>query len=778
MRRDRPIYNEANLLNAVDVNLRGAATATPFVKNIDYDEKGQRQLIRYGNDVVTTYNYDDRTFRLIHLRTVRAIDGAPLQDLHYTYDPVGNITMIRDDAQQPNYFNGQVVSPSNQYEYDALYRLISAAGREHIGQTTNPPPETRSDLKPHYDANDWTRCNLPHPNDGQAMRNYTEAYEYDGVGNILAMIHQATGGAWTRRYGYEATNNRLRTTSLPGDGDDVTLLSSRYQYDRHGNMIVMPHLPLMQWDYRDQLQATSQQVVNNGGTPEITYYVYDAAGQRVRKVTERQAPAGDTPKRKQERIYLGSFEIFRAYAGDGETVTLERETLHIMDDKQRIALVETRTLDTADNDPAPQQLIRYQLGNHLGSASLELDDQAQIISYEEYFPYGSTSYQAVRSQTETAKRYRYTGKERDEESGLYYHGARYYAAWLGRWVSCDPLGLVDGCNIFSYVHNSPITASDPHGTQEKDEVDSREDIVYTTNQLMAQAINQLTDNTLQQALDLNTGNTLPSGAPGGMFVSRYDPELSPHIPNLIVIGGYDVKKAFRNYFISPEQTFVDRSGNTTVKPAAIVDLGISYGEPDAMEVIKMGLDVTTIVSLALKTAFVASSSVKALPPAAAGIAGLNPRVAADAMSLNFRSIDEQVGFLVQNVPGTESKQIRLLLEKAFEKGSSAVLGGSRIRGTSHLASDLDVGFNNLTANQAAKVTDKVSKVGPLQLESTRIVTGNETANIPKIISPEEFFQRVGTRAATDAKAGQVFLPSGSLTVTPGTVPFIPPGIRP
>ena len=109
-----------------------------------------------------------------------------------------------------------------------------------------------------------------------------------------------------------------------------------------------------------------------------------------------------------------------------------------MDDKQRIALVETRT---QGNKPGlPQQLIRYQFGNHLGSASLELDEQAQIISYEEYTPYGSTSYQAVRSQTETPKRYRYTGKERDEESGLYYHGARYYTPWLGRWAACDPMG--------------------------------------------------------------------------------------------------------------------------------------------------------------------------------------------------------------------------------------------------------------------------------------------------------------------------------------------------
>src|SRR5262249_58074219 len=77
-----------------------------------------------------------------------------------------------------------------------------------------------------------------------------------------------------------------------------------------------------------------------------------------------------------------------------------RRSSDLMDDRQRIALVETRT---QGSDPAPQQLIRYQCGNHLDSASLELDDQAQIISYEEYFPYGSTSYQAVRSEEHTSE---------------------------------------------------------------------------------------------------------------------------------------------------------------------------------------------------------------------------------------------------------------------------------------------------------------------------------------------------------------------------------------
>ena len=74
-----------------------------------------------------------------------------------------------------------------------------------------------------------------------------------------------------------------------------------------------------------------------------------------------------------------------------------------------------------DEPGMPAQLVRYQFSNHLGSASLELDAAAQVISYEEYYPYGSTSYQAVRSQTETPKRYRYTGMERDEGTGLNYH---------------------------------------------------------------------------------------------------------------------------------------------------------------------------------------------------------------------------------------------------------------------------------------------------------------------------------------------------------------------
>jgi RHS repeat-associated protein len=161
----------------------------------------------------------------------------------------------------------------------------------------------------------------------------------------------------------------------------------------------------------------------------------------------------------RERIYIGGFEIYREYDASGETVTLERETLHVGDDDRRAALVETRT---AGADGSPARVVRYQLANHLGSATLELDESSHILSYEEYYPYGGTSYEAVASVAETPKRYRATAKERDEESGLYYHGARYYAPWLGRWTACDTL-LADGYNLYQYVKSSPTVGRDRIG---------------------------------------------------------------------------------------------------------------------------------------------------------------------------------------------------------------------------------------------------------------------------------------------------------------------------
>ncbi|WP_228779271.1 SpvB/TcaC N-terminal domain-containing protein [Methylobacter sp. BlB1] len=461
----QPSYNEAGLLERMDVwleqqgepqTLLDIDTATRhIVTDIDYNAKGQRELIVYGNGVSTRYEYDEFTFRLNHLKSLRGAEA--LQNLFYTYDPVGNITQIRDEAQDTVFHSNVCVKPGAEYRYDALYRLIAASGREHKGGDQQTDWDNSKRIVPTI------------PNDCQALRNYVENYRYDAVGNILQMLHhpgrdldQPGQAIWNRCYQYAVGSNRLLATRLPGEPDNLEDYTAtpgygaKYSYDAHGNMTSMPHLPAMEWDFKDQIRSSQRQVVN-GGIGEKTWYVYDAGGQRVRKITETQ-----NGKPKDERIYLGGFEVYRKY--NGQAVTLERETLHIMDDKQRVALIETRTRGI---DPAPQRLVRYQLGNHLGSAVLELTDQAQVISYEEYHSHGTTAYQAARNNTDTPKRYRYTGKEQDEETGFNYHGARYYAPWLGRWVSCDPKDVSAGINLFAYVSQNPIRLIDSNGTDEE-----------------------------------------------------------------------------------------------------------------------------------------------------------------------------------------------------------------------------------------------------------------------------------------------------------------------
>jgi RHS repeat-associated protein len=474
----RPSYNEANLLERLDVNLRNATASgvpvwTPFVLQVDYDAKGRRRRIDYGNGVTTSYEYDEETSQLKRLRTRRdqvvfptdcptlppnEWPGCGLQDLHYTCDAAGNITHVQDDAQQTVYFRNHRVDPSTDYTYDSLYRLTEATGREHLGQAGGAPV-------PHS-FQDGSRSGIPwSANDGQAMGTYIETYMYDLVGNFLEMKHVGSDPAnagWTRSYAYletslleqggggapTKTSNRLTSTTFGA------LLAERYVYDAHGNTIRMPHLggvhptPNVMWDYRDQIHELN---LGGGGT---IYCVYDGAGERVRKVWEKSANL------VEERLYLGGFEIYRRRQGANR---LERETLQVFDDKRRIALVETRTTDTAGVDQALGQVTRYQVDSHIGSSVLELDELAAIISYEEYSPYGSTTYQAVRSATETPKRYRFTAQERDDGSGLYYHGARYFLPWLGRWASCDAIGLNDGPDRYVYARSNPIAYRDPSG---------------------------------------------------------------------------------------------------------------------------------------------------------------------------------------------------------------------------------------------------------------------------------------------------------------------------
>jgi hypothetical protein len=128
-----------------------------------------------------------------------------------------------------------------------VYRLIEAQGRECIGQSALQLGLTQANYR------DYPYAGLgAQPFDPKAVRNCTERYDYDGVGNFLNIIHQAQNGAWQRDFRYEETSliepdkfsNRLTGTILHPNSSQP--LNETYTHDAHGNITAMPHLSLMQ----------------------------------------------------------------------------------------------------------------------------------------------------------------------------------------------------------------------------------------------------------------------------------------------------------------------------------------------------------------------------------------------------------------------------------------------------------------------------------------------------------------------------------------------------
>ena len=208
----RPTYNEANLLEKIDVVLRGAQRDghpvwTPFVPTSTTTPEGSASASTTPI-APPPPTYDEKTFRLIQSAhqalagrddwATRIFADATRSRIFTTPTiPSGNITQIADDALRTVFHDNHKVDPVCRYTYDPLYRLIEATGRENIGQSAFRLQAAHGDYRDYPFVGAAQLCDL------QALRNYTERYEYDPVGNFLRMIHRAKNGNWTRHYTYD-----------------------------------------------------------------------------------------------------------------------------------------------------------------------------------------------------------------------------------------------------------------------------------------------------------------------------------------------------------------------------------------------------------------------------------------------------------------------------------------------------------------------------------------------------------------------------------------------
>ena len=443
-------YLISGLLSSLDWAPKGASPS-PYVLGIEYDAKNQRQHITYadpegGELLHTRYIYDPDTFRLDTIHTERLTDGKLLQGLRYTYDPVGNITQVTDEAApSPKVIHRQqVVTPQRTFTYDALYRLTEATGRALAGYSRID--QRAGGYAPYFDGQ-----NGDHPNDAQALENYRMAYRYDNGGNLRRMNYSAPSSSWSREFKVAETSNRAVDMELLGTQPVDSF------FDGNGNQIRMEGLDPVVWSYRNTLSSLTF-VQRTEADSDAQFFNYDATGKRVRKVTETLVGSST---QFEETLYFGGFEISRRRQGTNVSEVLHRIRL---EDGERSFVERLEWIVGTPPSGVPNPQNRYQLTDFLGSATLEISADGSLISYEEYAPYGATVYAAGPSLREVSlKQYRYSGKERDARSGLYYYGARYYAPWLGRWLSPDPAGTLDGLNLYAFVGGNPVRFQDIGG---------------------------------------------------------------------------------------------------------------------------------------------------------------------------------------------------------------------------------------------------------------------------------------------------------------------------
>lgn len=499
-----PAYNRAGALARIELEgpleAGGSAPRQAYVEHMAYNAKGQRLLITYGNGLATRYAYEPATFRLARMRTDRykleisvtpayQLREAPLQDITYSYDLAGNILGMQELVPGCGVMNNPeaIASPPalrqllaggdallRRFEYDPLYRLTSATGREC---KTIPSPRPWED-EPRCGYNSGNHGTPNQDNAPNLTALYREEYDYDPAGNMLSLRHsqhQAGGRGWSvqwsRRFGMDgrtpddwraevvrhlvgewadAPSNRLTHAENRAAGvASPPVVPQSHRYDNNGNMIGERNERQFEWDHADRMKSFRNQT---GSSRPTTYavYLYDAAGMRVKKLVV------DGGNEYRTTSYLGSgFEHHTEQKIDGSG-KLENCSLHVMEGEHRIAML--RVGPAFADDGMKEHPTQYFFQDHLGSSELVVSFTGTWVNRESWSPYGEALFGSF-----SRKRYRFTAKECDKESDLRYHDARYFDSANCRWLSCDPEGASESINSFSYVDLSPIAFIDITG---------------------------------------------------------------------------------------------------------------------------------------------------------------------------------------------------------------------------------------------------------------------------------------------------------------------------
>ena len=478
-------YNACGDLTKIFKGVYENTSPRTYVSSVDYDIFGRRTAVNYGNGTQSTYTYDTDRQWLTGISVTKA--NTSLMNRSYQYDDVGNVTGISD-----------IDNLSHDYEYDALDRLVAADGSYGLNS-----------------ASDHTT--------------YHTETAYDNLWRITSGLYEKTWPNNTSRpyYGYGLTYNycndrkyHLNTVvkqsytnaahSTSGSG-----LTYPYSYDAKGNMTDEDNMDWYCWDEENRLTGVYHDDYS------LSSYIYDADGMR----TYRNSEYAIKLLVNSQQQYNSSVMYYNLYPSEYYVIHNGNSyTKHVYMDGERVATLlgsDNSLLDNYSNSSITLAGTPFITGNvsqhyaakrtakesdlinsleevfgytysitdlqntitysgaqvtdlpyyfhrdHLGSAALVTDSVGNVDQRIEYTPKGSAFFQTVTGNYRTP--YRFNAKEFDDDTELYYFGARYYDNILGIWISPDPMAEdYPGVSSYAYCHGNPVNRIDLWGMSDDD----------------------------------------------------------------------------------------------------------------------------------------------------------------------------------------------------------------------------------------------------------------------------------------------------------------------
>ena len=374
---------------------------TPFTNSYTYDAASNRKSFTSPDGSTATYNYDT-------LNRLNTLNSSSAGQFTFGYDALSRRTSLA----RPNGVN-------TTYNYDPLSRLLSVL--HQAAATTIDGATYTLDLA----GNRTAKQNL--------LNSVMENYTYD---LIYQLTQVAQAGNTTESYSFDAVGNRLSSLGLSpyqynASNELTSFPGATYTYDYNGNATSKADsngTTGFTWDYENRL--TSVTLPGGGGTVS---FKYDPFGRRIQKISASGIV---------NYLYDGA-NIVTEVDGTGNTLAAYAQGAGIDE-----PLAMWRGGATS-----------YYQADGLGSITALSGAAGALSATYTYDAFGKVT----ASTGSLVNPFRYTGREWDSETSLYYYRARYYEPDIGRFVSEDPIAFKGGINFYVYVKNQPPSFADPSG---------------------------------------------------------------------------------------------------------------------------------------------------------------------------------------------------------------------------------------------------------------------------------------------------------------------------